>query len=351
MYRLIRWMLLVCILGMASCHSDDAEMDKGSIRVVFRIYLPSSASSSANQATASRSEEDARNQEGWESAVNPSRLHVILYTSEGKNVGALENVVLLGTSAPNVYDVTGSILMSKLLLEEGVFHGQLMVYANMDGVDDHADFSEALTNKLTFGRDISASAQHFIPMWGIKQLGVSLQAGKQTNIGTVNLLRAEAKIHVSLREDMLSHYELSQVVLTRANQHGYCLPSYLPLRDLQDVQLLDDAHVAHILSDRAQLNDVDMSQGYIYVPEYSNLDKQQATSIRLTLRDIRDGKEQQYVLPFVKYDDNGAPTDKPVDILRNHDYRFTVYKGTDDMLGIHLTVRSWYAVRHDDILM
>lgn len=351
MYRLIRWMLLVCILVMASCHSDDAEVDKGSIRVVFRIYLPSSASSSASQASASRSEENARNLEGWESAVNPSQLHVVLYTSAGKNVGALENVVLLRTSAPNVYDVTGSILMSKLLMEDGVFLGQLMVYANMEGVDDHADFSEALTNKLTYSRDVLSSAQHYIPMWGIKQLGVSIQAGKQTNIGTVNLLRAEAKIHVALREDMQSHYELSQVVLSRANLHGYCLPSYLPLRNLQDVQLLDDAHVAHILSDGALANDVDMSQGDIYIPEYSNQDKQHATSIRLTLRDIRDGKEQQYVLPFVKYDDNGAPTDTPVDILRNHDYRFTVYKGADDMLSIHLAVRSWYDVRHDEILM
>lgn len=346
MYRLIRWLLLVCILVMASCRADDAEVDKGSIRVVFQIYLPSTSSFSS-----SRSEEDARNLEGWESAVNPSQLHVVLYTSSGKNVGALENVALLRTANPNVYDVTGSILMSKLFLEDDMFQGQLMVYANMDGVDDQADFSEPLTNKLIFSRGAAPSAQHYIPMWGIKQLGVTLKAGKQTNIGTVNLLRAEARIHVELREDMLPYYELSQVVLTRANQHGYCLPSYLSVRDLQDVQLLDDAHIAHILSEGAKANDVDMSQGDIYVPEYSNQDKQQAASIRLTLRDIRDGKEQQYVLPFVKYDDNGAPTDEPVDILRNHYYRFTVYKGTDDMLNIHLAVRSWYAVRHDDILM
>lgn len=344
MYKLIRLILFACICVMASCHSadDDASLDSGSIRVVFRIYLPSTSSS-----TSSLSRSESEGVESWESQVNPSQLHVVLYTSSGKNVGALENVVLLKTAAPNVYDVTGNILMSKLLLEDGLFQGQMMVYANMDGVDEHADFTETEVNRLTFSRD----AAPYIPMWGIKRLGVRIQAGKQTDIGTVNLLRAEAKIHVVLRADMLAHYELSQVVLSQATQRGYCLPQYAHLRNLQDVQMLDDDHIAHFLPEAQKLARVDMTQGAIYVPEYENHDNQQAAQIQLTLRDKRDGREQHYVLPFVAYDASGAPTSRPVDILRNHYYRFTVYKGADDMLAVQLAVRPWYDVRHDEILM
>lgn len=346
----VKWticlMNMMSLLLLASCHSDtDAVLsDTASIRVVFRLYLPSADTSS----TSSKSSEDERMMDNWESGVDPSRLHIVLYTPAGMNVGALENVVLVRTAEPNVYDVTGNMLMSKLLLDGDKFEGQIMVYANMDGVNEQADFSEEMVNQLTFSQKAGI---HYIPMWGIKRLNISLVAGRQTDIGTINMLRAEAKIHVELRQDMQANYELSQVELSEANQSGCCLPLYANLCNLQDVQLLDHTAFAHFLSDGQKVSHIDMSHGAIYVPEYENNGKAQAAYISLTLRDKRDGHQQQYELPFVEYDDNGAPTDVPVDIIRNHYYHFTVYKGEDDMLAIQLKVRSWYYVQHDDILM
>lgn len=43
-----------------------------------------------------------------------------------------------------------------------------MVYANIDGVDEQADFSEDNLNRLTF--TYQPTTPHFIPMWGVKQL-------------------------------------------------------------------------------------------------------------------------------------------------------------------------------------
>lgn len=336
--------ILCCMIGLlfvTSCHSDDTPADSGSIRLVFRIYMPTTT-------TPSRAAEDSDEGEEWESAINPSKLHVILYSPGGKNIGALENVALVRTSDPNVYDVTGSMLLSKLLLDDGIFNGQIMVYANMDGVNDAADFDEKQVNLLTFSRNAGA---HYIPMWGVKRLNVSLQAGSQSDIGTINLLRAEAKIKVELRQDMTEYFELTQVQLTQANASGYSLPRYENLKDLQDVQLLEHHAFTHFLGSEPKLKNINMVNQAIYVPEYENQDAAQATSIQLSLVDKRDGKTTDYTLPFVEYDANGAPTNTPVDIVRNHYYHFILYKGDDGMVSVQLRVRKWYYVQHDNILM
>lgn len=349
MNKLIRYIyslicMLCCMIGMlfiTSCHSDDSPADMGSIRLVFRIYMPTVT-------TQSRAAEGTDEGDEWECAINPSKLHVVLYSPDGKNIGALENVVLVRTSVPNVYDVTGSMLLSKLLLEDGIFNGQIMVYANMDGVNDSNDFDESLVNQLTFNRN---AGEHYIPMWGIKRLNVSMVAGKQSDIGTINLLRAEAKVKVDLRQDMTDNLELTKVVLTQANASGYSLPRYENLKGLQDVQLLEHEAFTHFLGTEPKLKNLDIGDHAIYVPEYDNQDAAQATCIQLTLRDKRDGKTTDYTLPFVEYDADGAPTSTPVDIVRNHYYHFIVYKGDDGMVSVRLTVRKWYYVQHDNIQM
>ena len=89
----------------------------------------------------------------------------------------------------------------------------------------------------------------------------------------------------------------------------------------------------------------------IYIPEYENKNNSTPTVIHLSLRDKRDGKVRDFTLPFVQYDDQGAPTQEAMDIVRNHYYQFEVYLNQDDMLSVKLVVRKWYVVRHPDIIM
>lgn len=345
MNKLIRYIRsligVICILCMVSCQSDDAP-DAGSIRLVFRIYMPTATTQTRSNESGTEIGED------WECAVNPDQLHVVLYEPDGTSIGGLEHVVLVKTSEPNVYDVTGSMLLSKFHLQNGIFNGKIMVYANIASVDEQAKFTEEFVNQLQF--DYHANS-HFIPMWGVKQLGINLEAGKQTQIGIINLLRAEAKVKVELRDDMTDNYELSKVTLSQAHSSGYALPQYANIHQLQDVQLLEHAAFSHFLNTDTKITNLDLSKDAIYVPEYDNQDKAQAACIQLTLRDKRTGTEKDYTLPFVEYDETGAPTDTPVDIVRNHYYQFVVYKGDDDMLDIQLNVRKWYFVQHDDIYM
>lgn len=340
---------------MAACgDSDDKPMDAASVRVVFQVYVPS-----ATLVSRADDEPEATG-EDWESAINLDKLHVVLYAKDGTSIGGLEHVSLVRTSNPNMYDVVGSILVNKLNLVDGKLEGTIAVYANMDGVDEAAPFAESTTNRLTF--QATTSQQHAIPMWGLKRLNIPMQAGNRTQIGTINLLRAEAKIQLFLRDDdQMKNYEIGSVSLSRANGKGYCLPLFSNIQGINDVQELEHESFCHFLSDETPLADVDMSQGAIYVPEYENkvkasesdvyISRDDAAVINLKLIDKRDCSEKEYRVPFVEYNEAGAPTSQPVDIVRDHYYKFEVYVSSDDMLKVNLKVRKWYYVKHDEILM
>lgn len=333
---------LLCMVCFTSCNNDEPSSDSGSVRVVFRLYVP--ATTTGTRADGHEEEEG----ENWESSINLDRFHIVLYAKDGKSIGGLENVKLVPTSNSNVYDVTGSILVSRLNLVNGKFNGKIMVYANIDGVKDADDFIEANVNKLSFTAN---TGKHDIPMWGVKQLYVGMDAGNQTSIGSIYLMRAEAKVKVFLRSDMEAYYELTNVSLSEANAQGYCLPQYSNVLRINDVQELEHDAYAHFLMNDQKLTNIGMLNKAIYIPEYENKNNSNPTVIHLSLRDKRDGKVRDFTLPFVQYDDQGAPTKEAMDIVRNHYYQFEVYLNQDDMLSVRLVVRKWYVVRHPDIIM
>lgn len=335
---------LLGVVCFASCSNDEPPSEPGSVRVVFRLYVPSATTTTETRADGHEEEQG----ETWESSINLDQLHIVLYAKDGKNIGGLESVKLVPTSTPNVYDVTGSILINRLNLDNGKFNGRMMVYANIDGVKDADDFIEANVNKLSFTAN---TGKHDIPMWGVRQLNVGMDAGNQTSIGSIYLMRAEAKVKVFLRSDMEAYYELTNVSLSEANAQGYCLPQYSNVLRINDVQELEHDAYAHFLMNDQKLTDIDMLNKAIYIPEFENKNNSNPTVIHLSLRDKRDGKMRDFTLPFVQYDDQGAPTQEAMDIVRNHYYKFEVYLNRDDMLSVRLVVRKWYVVRHPDIIM
>lgn len=267
---------LLALAGVITCmacsDSADRASDDGYVRVVFQIYMPSSmVVTRAGAEPASGTDDSAVDSlDDWEYAIDKSRLHVVFYSQDGRAIGGVEHLVLLPTQKENEYQVTGSIKLDKLQMTNSGFSGKVMVYANMDGVDEQADFSEDNLNRLTF--TYQPTTPHFIPMWGVKQLeNIPFEAGKQYDIKTINLLRAEAKIHVSLRQDMIDGgYTLTQVKLLGHQQQGYCLPPFASVAHLEDANQISDADMGHFHEAAPSLKPVDMLQGDVYVPEYRN---------------------------------------------------------------------------------
>lgn len=341
--------LMILILCLAACgETEDAPTSDNYVRVVFRVYMPSSQVESRADSEPTEAGED------WEYAIDRNRLHVVFYDKDGKSIGGVERLKLVATTNKNEYQVSGSIAIQRLNLSEGGFSGKVMVYANIDGVDERADFTEANTQKLTFPY---RPGHHYIPMWGVKQLdNIPFQAGEQYDIKTINLLRAEAKVQVSLREDMVEEgYTLTRVTLDHHNLQGYCLPSFSNIRNLADANSLTHETMANFLAS-GSTEELDLTKGPVYVPEYQNAtasrDAETVTPavIHLTLKN-RFGESKDYQLKFVDYDQEGAPTGAPFDIIRNHDYQYEVYRGKNDVLRVKLTVRNWHYVEHENITM
>lgn len=341
--------LMLGIAWLTSCiNAEESQASDDYVRVVFRVYMPLS------QAESRADTEPSDYGTDWEYTIDPSRLHVVFYDQNGKNIGGVERLLLAATSVKNEYQVSGSIAIKKLNLSDGGFTGKIMVFANIDQVDEHADFNELNTQNLTYSYQVG---HHDIPMWGVKQLyNIPFQAGKQYNIETIDLLRAEAKVQVLLRQDMKDQgYTLSQVKLVGHNEQGYCLPKFSKITNLEDANKLEHEDMANFLPS-ASSQPLDLTQGAVYVPEYQNVasgteDKEITPAfIQLTLTD-HFGKSKQYKLKFVDYDSAGVPTANAFDIVRNHYYQYEVYKGNNDILKVNLTVRKWYYVEHGNITM
>lgn len=344
MYRLFRYILsLVCCMALVSC-GDDVGSDGNSVRIIFTLSMPEATT--ATRASGDQDPtEDATLQE---CAIDQNRLHVVFYDSNGKYVGAVERLSLVKIS-PTVYKVVGSMsLADKHLSANNEFTGKVMVYANINGVDEKADYTSDAVSQLSFAYPSSGT---YIPMWGVKKLvNVQLQAGKEVDISVINILRAMAKIQVYLRQDMIDNgYSLTQVTLSKYNTQGYCLPELANYQDLDDADNLVHDKYSHFY-ESPSTESLDMTNKVVYVPEFQNIGKgDDAACIYLVLKD-KYGVSESYTLRFVDYQD-GAPTTTAFDLVRNHDYRYEVYRGDDGKVRIYLTVRKWWKVTHDEILM
>lgn len=334
---------MICCMALVSC-GDDAGGEGNSVRIIFTLSMPEATT--ATRASADQDPtEDATLQE---CAIDQNRLHVVFYDNNGKYVGAVERLSLVKI-LPTVYKVVGSMsLADKHLNANNEFTGKVMVYANIAGVDEKAEYTSESISQLSFDYP---SSDTYIPMWGVKKLvNVRLEAGREVDISVINILRAMAKIQVYLRQDMIDKgYSLSQVSLNKYNVKGYCLPELANYQDLDDADNLVHDKYSHFY-DSPSSEGLDMTNKAVYVPELQNVGKgDDAACIHLELKD-KNGGLDTYTLRFVDYQE-GVPTANAFDLVRNHDYRYEVYRGDDGKVRVYLSVRKWWKVTHDEILM
>lgn len=343
MSKLLKYILtFIWCMALMSC-GDDAVTDDNKVSIVFTLSMPG-----ATTTRASGDQDPVEEGSFQENSIDQNRLHVVFYDNNGKFVGAVERLSLVKLSA-TLYQVVGSMnLKGKQLSANREFSGKVVVFANINDVNEKADYTSDEVSQLYFSYPSGSS---YIPMWGCKKLvNVRLEAGKQVDISVVNLLRAMAKISVYLRQDMKDNgYALSQVTLSKYNTRGYCLPELDNYKDLDDADNLVHSKYSHFY-DSPSSDELDMTNRTVYVPEFQNIGKgDAAASIHLRLKGP-DGIEEAFTLNFVNYL-NGAPTTEAFDLVRNHYYQYEVYRGDDGKIRVQLTVRKWWKETHDEILM
>ena len=207
---------------------------------------------------------------------------ILLFDAANKYLTTFEPTIIRATDDsqyPQTYYVEGE-------LPEAYSNFKLVVLANW-GKDAYptnleegvTTIDKVCTSTYTYNAanntSIIPSAENKIPMYGVKTCTETLRADLLTDLGTVDLLRAMAKIEVKCSES-LEDITLTGVTLHHYNTSGMCAPKeiYGNTTDWGVDTGTDCSHGIHLPENVTQgesLSFNKVGESYIiYVPEFDN---------------------------------------------------------------------------------
>lgn len=380
------------MLALSACSSDNSqsETDSQSVVVVFRLSIPRTEAAATRTTTEGMAA-------GNDLEHRLSNLHVVLYDRAG-NFIAQEyglRVTPLSTAAGN-YEYTANVEVSMEVPEAyrttTPFQGELVVYANTD-IPVSTNYVAAGIQDLTFSLT-SNTAPEALPMWGMRSIttadNVRLAVGTRNDLtkgDPIDLMRSVAKVTVDLTSEMVADgWTFEDLWLTRYNTKGYVLPkgyysgtaaSYTfnsattlmtYTGDNNDrfnpytvtTTGTDGTTTTTINSEARDNLQFKFKAGTaataglpLYIPEYDNTTSGVTpATIRIKLMHKGTSEGTTYELKFANYngkDDHASDTQ--FNIVRNTWYQYHVYKLSEHKIGVTLTVKPWYYVEHDPIVM
>lgn len=329
-------LLLLLAATLVSCVYDDAPVlrnDDGrqAVQVTFTL-----AAGNAPTDTRATWGDDYPNENGtaWESAIDPDDLQVLLYTTDNAYVARVENLVYFRNDDGVTYTYHGQLTASSDDLTPGTEY-KIMVFANC-GINNDTETNISTLANTTFTRD----GADYIPLWGVKTTTLALTPGTADNLGTIDLLRAMAKIEVTLSAALTDEYTLSSITLNRYNTRGYCLPAgYATASQTTDLDREDGtAPISFNPNESLATNaapftiSTDGNTAVCYLPEYEAEDANPAV-LTITLN------SKAYTLDLKDYTTNAY-----YDLVRNHIYRYTITGVNKGTLTVQYRVLPWELV-------
>lgn len=294
----------------------------------------------------------------YDNQIDPGTLQVVFYHTTGGFVGKVNNLAYsqVGTTDEdrNLYKFTGTMLLDEDLVNSNP-QLKMMVFANfpetqravINGGADVSGLQELAFTRFGGGKDTD-----FIPMWGVKTVSLNLSGDPgTTDLGTVYVLRAMAKVEVKLSEALTAQgYTLTSMTMNHLNASGYCLPA--GAEDLPNTEALSLGSSINVNSSSplaSQTVESQEDQGVqslvMYVPEYKNVDSADPATIRLALKQNENGALKtllpESVIEFKVYNGSGKPVDNSdYDIVRNHNYVFEIKSLKEDGLKFLVTIED-----------
>lgn len=344
MARLLLHTLAAVLLAALACgcSADDAAgggASSGDTQVSFILKL-----SDASGRTRAAWSEDYVGQQGtaYDNRISPEGLRVALYTADDNAFAAEVDILSYHeTATEGEYEFIGTVEAANgVTLPAGEY--KLMVFANC-GVDGSLGQSGTL-GQLAYEYSPGGVKQEeqLIPMWGVTTTSLSLEKGKRADAGTVDLLRAFAKVEISLHSDISEACTITSATLTRYNTSGYCLPKgYADVTETTQLDQENGTNPSFNPDQTAQQTNLaftysdDKKSAYLYIPEYDNSADEAVVDIELS-----DGTTG--TLQFKEYT-GGAPDGDVYDIVRNHIYRYTVNVNQGELV-VEAAVMPWQLV-------
>ena len=355
---------LGCI-ALVSCDQGDTGAENAEAHITLTLCLKGTDTDNntrigqpGGKQLASRGEEDETEDPGteMENSIDFSRFHVVFYQTNQQLAGILQNMVLVHLGG-NIYRLTGSLPVSYKVLVGNHFEGKMVVYANFDmsEADLQKDYNDTDIAQKAF--DYEANPK-YLPMWGVKKVSFTLTAGKRQDFSDIDLLRAVAKVRVSLSSEMKNNgWSIYSMQLFNYSDKGYCMPK--KYAECEQTASLSHEDFENFY-DSKQTGGITMIENVpIYLPEYLNTAKNEADRCVIKLKLARNGgvekddsgNEKEYTLRFIDYTDSGGEGTTVNDIVRDHYYTFEVYKGSNGQNLVKLTVRKWNVLEHEEIVM
>lgn len=351
---------LGCI-ALVSCDQGDTGAENTEAHITLTLCLKGTdtdnytrTGQSGGKQIASRSEDGETDEPGteMENSIDLSRFHVVFYQANQQMAGILQNMVLVHLGG-NIYRLTGSLPVSNKVLVGNHFEGKMVVYANFDMSEEdlQKSYSDGAIAQKSFGYEANPK---YLPMWGVKKVSFTLTAGKRQDFSDIDLLRAVAKVRVSLSSKMKSDgWSIYSMQLFNYNNKGNCMPK--KYAECEQTASLTHEDFENFY-DSKQTGGITMTENVpIYLPEYQNTEKNEADrcviKLKLKLNENVENNEKEYTLRFIDYTDSGAEGTTINDIVRDHYYTFEVYKGSNGQNLVKLTVRKWNVREHEEIVM
>lgn len=313
----IAFAALLSLLSFVSCSRNDevavAEGEEG------KVYVTLTLSINGEEAGSRATWEDNDNPEDgneWENTIDD--LQILIYDANNNYVGKVEDLIQLldGRYSGKLSDAEWT----------GNTNYKIMAFANCPSIDNPSNI-----NTLDYTR----ANVSYIPMWGVTTAQFNLTPGVSEDIGSIDLLRAMAKVEVIMNAE---GYTIDNIAVDKSNPNGYCLPNgynSVSETDQLDMEGETPASFKPYTSETPESKAED-GQHYIYLPEYDNSTK--PAKIQVTVNG------ETYELEFKDYE-NGAPKEgTQYDIVRNHIYRYTITGVNDGKLIIKYKAMPWELV-------
>lgn len=359
-------MALLMTGAMVSCagYSDGPQQvpdDTAKMSIGFMVSAPSAARV--------RDAGGYENGTELEAAIDFAGLNYRVYFYDSNSTFITEwdqvtDVHVLKTHDYWVYTFTGSV--PKALHDYNETDGgrdfYVMVLANWpDWPERHSyDFTGTSIDDLVTAEwskfkafdsyELSMETGRLIPLYGLqKYTGVELAPETTIDLGTVNLLRAMAKVEVNLSGLPDDVTLVGNPRIVGLNPEGYCAPvgtfgtgnnwntDYVADLHLPFASNNNHAGAKDITAEMLTLTEG--SKWIAYLPEFRNVAQTDYSRIELKLR--YPYKEETFILDFANYGADGRPADDGrFDIRRNDLYRFNVTGDLHD-LKFSVEITPW----------
>lgn len=315
---------LLSLLSLASCSRNDQitvpNGEEGKVYVTLTLSI--NGEEAGSRATWNPEQDTDEQGVGWENEIN--NLQILIYNENNTYAGTVEG--LFGSSDRYIGTLSGTNWQS------GTY--KFVVLANFTATN--INLADLAT--LTYNQNAA-----YIPMYGVLKNNFTFAAGKNTDIGSIDLLRAMAKVEVNFSEDFpTDEYTIGGITVSSYNTQGYCVPKgYNNVNATGDLDR-EEAGTAYSFNPLSSPSTTPLTfkeengKYYLYLPEYDN--NANPAKIQITVNG------ENYPLEFKNYE-NGTPQDgTQYDIVRNHIYRYTITGVNDGKLTFEYRVLLWEEV-------